>query len=122
MKYGLTLTESLLGETEYSNPILYENGWEVGRLVLDPCYRNEQDLLKKCLFSTLLYLYENTNIQDFFASCTHVLSRLYRRFGFSIIKKDVLLPRTEKNYTLIRGNACEIFKYLSVEKTSKSLN
>ena len=68
------------------------------------------------------HLYENTNIQDFFASCTHVLSRLYRRFGFSIIKKDVLLPRTEKNYTLIRGNACEIFKYLSVEKTSKSLN
>jgi predicted GNAT family N-acyltransferase len=116
MKYGLTLTETLLQEAGYSNSTLYENSWEVGRLVLDPNYRSGQDLLKKCLYSTLSYLYENTEIQDFFASCTHILSRLYRRFGFSIIKKDILLPRTEKNYTLIRGSACEIFNALAIEK------
>jgi hypothetical protein len=68
---------------------MYEASWEVGRLVLAPHYRSGPETLKRCLFLTLVHLVRTTEIENIFASCSPLLSRLYRRFGFSVIAKDV---------------------------------
>jgi hypothetical protein len=48
-----------------------------------------------------------------YATCTHVLSRLYRRFAFRVFARDVPLQGTAKSYTLIRGDAEEISRTIA---------
>jgi N-acyl-L-homoserine lactone synthetase len=105
MQGGLTLTETLLAQSTAAWPTSREACWEVGRLVLAPEYRSDPDALKRCLFLSLSYLCGHADAQHLYASCSHVLSRLYRRFGFSAFAKDVLLEGTQKSYTLINGYA-----------------
>lgn len=113
MGSGLTLTETLL-EQPASPPVsLGKGSWEVGRLVLAPEYRSDPDALKRCLFLSLSYLCSHTEAQNLYASCSHVLSRLYRRFGFSAFAKDVVLAGTEKTYTLIQGYAPQVLNALA---------
>jgi len=52
-------------------------------------------------------------VDHLFATCTHVLSRLYRRFGFSEVAREVPLPGTSKVYTLIRGTGRAVAAGLS---------
>jgi predicted GNAT family N-acyltransferase len=111
MAYELTLTETLQKETRL-DPSLLVDSWEVGRLVLDPAVRQGQDLLKQCLILALGFVAENSNGRNFHASCTHVLSRLYRRFGFSIVATDIPLAGTEKTYTLIHGTVANVSRAL----------
>ena len=103
LRYGLTLTEHLLSVSHPEALALWPNSWDAGRLVVAPEFRVGQDVLKRCLHLTLNDLIENTGVQNLLASCTHVLSRLYRRFGFSIFAQHVPLSGTEKRYTLIHG-------------------
>jgi hypothetical protein len=84
-------------------PRLCEGDWEVGRLVLAPEHRSDVDALRHCLYLALGYACSHTRVDHLFATCTHVLSRLYRRFGFTAFARDVPLPGTAKAYTLIRG-------------------
>lgn len=79
-----------------------EASWEVGRLVLAPQYRAGPELLKRCLFLTLLHLVKTVEIDHIFATCTPLLGRLYRRFGFNVAIKDVSSDRGEA-YSLIYG-------------------
>lgn len=102
MTYDLTLTEKLHKSVNI-DPSLLEDSWEVGRLVLDPAFRHGQDLLKKCLMLALGFVCENTSGKNFHASCSHVLSRLYRRFGFSALATNVPLAGADKTYTLIHA-------------------
>jgi hypothetical protein len=44
-----------------------------------------------------------------------VLSRLYRRFGFSAFARDVVLNGTEKSYTLIHGHAPQVLEALAAK-------
>ncbi len=104
MRYNLTLTEQLLRPLVSSDETHWQHSWEVGRLVLAQEYRSGQDLLKRCLFLTLHHLCKNAEVNHLYASCSHVLSRLYRRFGFTVVEKNVLLQETEKTYTLIHGH------------------
>ncbi len=101
--HGLTLTEQLLQLSDPRALSRWPRAWDAGRLVVAPEYRVGQDVLKRCLHLTLTDLLEHANVQHLVGSCTHVLSRLYRRFGFSLIARDVLLPGTEKTYCLIHG-------------------
>jgi predicted GNAT family N-acyltransferase len=103
MIYNLTLTEQLLRSTASTYGEFSNDTWEVGRLVLAPEYRSGQDVLKRCLYLTLRQLCENREVGHLYASCSHILSRLYRRFGFSVCEKDVHLQGTEKVYNLIHG-------------------
>jgi hypothetical protein len=116
MDRGLTLTEALLGQAGSPQVSLQPGSWEVGRLVLAAEYRSDPDALKRCLYLALSYLCSNTEAQYLYASCSHVLGRLYRRFGFSAFGKDVLLEGTEKNYTLIHGNAPQVLDALAGRK------
>lgn len=82
--------------------------WEVGRLVLAPEYRSDVDALRHCLMLALDYACSHTRVDNLYATCTHVLGRLYRRFGFSVFAREVPLPGTGKAYTLIRGSSAQV--------------
>jgi hypothetical protein len=112
MDGGLTLTETLLAQSPSQQFSDCPGNWEVGRLVLLPEYRSDPDALKRCLFLSLAYLCRHTEVKNLYASCTHVLSRLYRRFGFSTFAKDVVLQGTEKSYNLIHGYPTQVLNAL----------
>ena len=111
--YQLTLTETLLPYLGSDGPVLVTGEWEVGRLVLAPDYRSDVETLRHCLYLALQYASANAHVTALFATCTHVLSRLYRRFGFGVFARDVPLPGTEKIYTLIRGGSRDVELALS---------
>ncbi len=91
----------------------WAHGWEAGRLVIAPDYRVGQDVLKRCLYLTLVHLMKHVEIQNLVGSCTHALSRLYRRFGFSVVARDVALEGMEKTYSLIHGEVGMVHAALS---------
>lgn len=87
MAQGLAGCDTLLRELHNPLPPAAQlHGWEVGRLVLTPQCRSGPELLKRCLFLTSLYLAHNVTIANLFASCTPLLARLYRRFGFQVAR------------------------------------
>lgn len=106
--YGLTLTEQLLPQVGDSAPPARIGEWEVGRLVLAPEYRTDVAALRHCMHLAIDYAVHHARVEGLWATCTHVLSRLYRRFGFSALAKDVPLIGTEKAYTLIRGGVRDV--------------
>lgn len=111
--YGLTLTEQLLERVDPDFRDRWQHSWEAGRLVIAPDYRVGQDVLKRCLYLTLVYLMKNVEIRNLVGSCTHALSRLYRRFGFSVVARDVTLDGMEKSYSLIHGDVDMVHAALS---------
>ena len=120
MQGGLTLTESLLAQANEFSHVLPEGSWEVGRLVVAPEYRSDAESLKRCLYLSLSYLCGHAEVQNLYASCSHVLSRLYRRFGFSALAREVLLNGTQKRYTLIHGRAPEVLDALTARPCGTS--
>lgn len=108
MGYGLTLAEKLLADAGMAVPAAEAAEWEVGRLVLAPEFRSDVDALRQCLLLALTYACRYTRVQRLHATCTHVLSRLYRRFGFGVDARDVPLVGTGKTYTLISGSATAV--------------
>jgi predicted GNAT family N-acyltransferase len=111
MDHGLAPCEKLLARHRI-DPELRHGSWEVGRLVLAPRYRSGPDSLKRCLFLTLVHLIENTDVENLFASCTPLLSRLYRRFGFNVIVKDASEEGGE-TYSLIHGTVPAVLRALA---------
>lgn len=92
---------------------LQEQSWEVGRLVLGPQYRSGPESLKRCLFLTLVHLIEHTDVKNLFASCTPVLGRLYRRFGFQVAVKEVARDPEGTSYALIHGTVTGVLRALA---------
>jgi hypothetical protein len=113
MGHQLTLTETLLQQLGPSAPATAPGDWEVGRLVLSSDHRSDVNALRHCLSLSLAYACAHTRVGFLYAPCTHVLSRLYRRFAFSAFARDVPLAGSEKIYTLIRGSATEVSMALS---------
>jgi predicted GNAT family N-acyltransferase len=109
----LTLTETLLPQLGSDAPPVRPGDWEVGRLVLAPDCRSDVETLRHCLYLALQYACAHAPVASLFATCTHVLGRLYRRFGFGVFARDVPLPGTEKIYTLIRGPSADVEMALS---------
>jgi predicted GNAT family N-acyltransferase len=113
----LTLTETLIPHSGADVPT-GAGDWEVGRLVLAPDYRTDVHALRHCLEMSLQYACNTARVDHLFATCTHVLSRLYRRFGFSVVAREVPLPGTQKAYTLIRGSSADVAAGLSSRAAS----
>jgi predicted GNAT family N-acyltransferase len=113
MGHGLTLTETLLPELSAVAPKVGLEDWEVGRLVLAPEFRADVDALRHCLYLALEYTRQHTQVGTLYAACTHVLSRLYRRFSFNAFARDVPLRGTPKTYTMISGPFDEVGRALA---------
>ncbi len=100
---GLAPCEAVLQKLPHLAPDVYADGWEVGRLVLAPSHRSRPDMLKTCFSLILMNFIEIAPSANFLATCTPILSRLYRRFGFSVLVKDACQHDGE-SYSLIHGN------------------
>ena len=112
MDRGLAPCEKLLSRQSILPATHYEAPWEVGRLVLAPQYRSGPEALKRCLFLTLVYLMRTHEIQNLYASCSPLLSRLYRRFGFSVVMKDAC-EEPDGRYSLIHGSVPAVLAALT---------
>jgi hypothetical protein len=119
MTAGLAPCEKLL-ERHGVAPELRHDSWEVGRLVLGERYRSGPESLKRCLFLTLLHLIEHTEVENLFASCTPLLSRLYRRFGFEVLVKDASCEGGE-TYHLIHGTVPAVLRALAGNAEERAL-
>jgi predicted GNAT family N-acyltransferase len=113
MGHGLTLTEELLPQLGADAPRTEQGDWEVGRLVVAPGYRSDVDTLRECMHRSLVHGCDHARVTRLYATCTHVLSRLYRRFGFAAFARDVPLRNTGKTYTMISGDAPTVSRALS---------
>ena len=111
MDQGLAPCEKLLDRHDIPHE-LRQDSWEVGRLVLAPRYRSGPESLKRCLFLTLLHLIDHTGVENLFASCTPLLSRLYRRFGFNVVVKEASCD-AEGSYHLIHGTVPDVLRALA---------
>jgi hypothetical protein len=118
MNEGLAPCENLVRRHNVPRELL-ESSWEVGRLVLAPQYRSGPDTLKRILFLTLVDLLEEAPADNLFASCTPVLSRLYRRFGFSVLVKDACQD-AEGTYSLIHGHVPEVLRALAANADERA--
>jgi hypothetical protein len=101
--YDLTLAEKLRRQAGVEPLDTYLNGWEMGRLVISPEYRGGPESLRGFLYLSLSFLHGMSPVGSLHATCTSVLARLYRRFGFAVVAKEVPLLGTTKSYTLIHG-------------------
>jgi hypothetical protein len=119
MTHGLAPCEKLL-ERHGVPPALRRESWEVGRLVLAQRYRSGPEALKRCLFLTLIHLIENTDVENLFASCTPLLSRLYRRFGFDVLVKDASCD-ADGSYHLIHGTVPQVLRALAGNPEEREL-
>ncbi|MFS2032908.1 N-acetyltransferase [Polaromonas sp. CT11-55] len=110
MHKGLTSLEGLLAQRQLVDPATCQSSWEIGRLVLNPDYRSGPDLVKRCVFLGVSYFAQHTDGQHLFASCSPVLSRLYRRFGLSTIVNNLRVDGTDGLYVLMRGRVSDVLK------------
>lgn len=101
--HDITLTEKLLAGVAPDFRERWPGAWDAGRLVLLPEYRAGQEVLRRCLHLITTYLIQYTDCQTLVGSCIHVLGRLYRRIGFTLVAQNVPLEGTNKSYTLIQG-------------------
>jgi hypothetical protein len=62
----------------------------------------------------------NTDIQNLFASCTPLLGRLYRRFGFSVLVKDAC-EGAEESYSLIHGSVPVVLRALASSDEERAI-
>lgn len=120
MGYGLTLTEQLLPDAGPTAPPVAAGDWEVGRLVLAPDRRSDVEALRECLHAAVVYGLDHAHVTRLYATCTHVLSRLYRRFGFTTFARDVPLRGTARTYTMISGAAQPVARALAGEPAAQA--
>ncbi|MRD48531.1 N-acyl amino acid synthase FeeM domain-containing protein [Caenimonas koreensis] len=118
MGYELTLADTLFAQLGATAQVA-EDAWEVGRLVLAHECRSDVDALRRCLYLSLEYAHRQAKVKNLYAACTHVLARLYRRFGFSQVAAGVQLAGTDKSYTLIHGDADHVLRCLAGAQVSQ---
>jgi predicted GNAT family N-acyltransferase len=120
MNQGLAPCEAVLGQQSLLPAHLYEDSWEIGRLVIGPQYRQGYDTVKKCLHLTLLHLVRTVQIKNGFALCNPVLGRLYRRFGFTVVVKNAWEGATG-SFSLIHGSVSDVLNALAETDAERAL-
>ena len=119
MTHGLAPCEKLVEQFGVDEDKLV-NAWEVGRLVLDPNYRAGPEFLRRCLFLTIVHTLERYELDNLFASCTPVLGRLYRRFGFNVLVKEASRDQ-DGSYCLIHGTVPDVLRALAGNDAERQL-
>ena len=116
--YGLTLTEKVWGNVTSNREIFGPGSFEVGRLIAAPEHRRA-DLLPKYLGLALSELIKLSDVQYLHASCSVLMARLYRRFGF--ITERVIQGENGLQHALIYGRVMDVAKALKVSPSNSSL-
>ena len=116
--YGLTLTEKVWGNVTSNREIFGTGSFEVGRLIAAPEYRRA-DLLPKYLGLALSELIKLSDVQYLHASCSVLMARLYRRFGFTT--ERVIQGENGLQHALIYGRVMDVAKALKVSTLNNSL-
>lgn len=119
MDRGLAPCEAVLQGQSLLPGHYYQGSWEVGRLVLAPQYRAGPEALKRCLFLALQFLVRNVDIENLFATCSPVLGRLYRRFGFSVLVKSAC-EGADETYSLIHGSVPTVLRALAATDAERN--
>lgn len=110
MRSGLSPVDQLLESHcgRWSRPP--GTNWEFGRLALDPAYRAGPELLSRCVFLAVSHLVEYFDCRNAYASCNAVLSRLYRRFGFTVVFDDIQVAGESRPYHLIHARTADVLR------------
>jgi hypothetical protein len=87
--------------------------------VLAPEYRSNAEILKTCLLLTFMQFLDVTERANAFATCTPVLGRLYRRFGFTVVQKDACRIDGEP-YSLIHGTVESVREAIALARAPAS--
>ena len=112
---GLAPCEKILRQHSLLTPELSNSSWEVGRLVLAEEYRSSSpEVLKRCMTLTLINHIQRWEGKNFFAACSPILARLYRRFGFSVLVKDAG-QGDDGTFSLIHATAESLTRALADE-------
>lgn len=109
--HGVTLTERFWPDLITEPEILDVASWEVGRLVMAPEHRRA-DLLPQCMASSLVELLGQVDVRHMHASCLMAMTRLYRRFGFTVHAQR---SKAGKDCALIHGSVARVAAALKVQ-------
>jgi len=121
MRGGLSSMEELLRNRAPAWSLPSGKNWEFGRLALDPRYRAGPEMLQRCVFLAVSHLLRHFDCHNAYASCNNVLSRLYRRFGFSVIATDVRIAGEEKPFNLIHARTADVLMAAAATDQERAL-
>ena len=110
-RYGLTLAERPWAEVTRSKEGFCARSWEVGRLIVAPAHRG-MATLRACLALALQELIRTSNVQYLHASCSPLMARLHRRFGFRTEK--VFQSETGVQHVLIHARVNDVVRALGL--------
>lgn len=110
MRSGLSPVEALLRSRCAGWMPPPGSSWEFGRLALDPAYRAGPELLNRCVFVAVSHLMESVDCRNAYASCNAILSRLYRRFGFSVVSAEIPVAGEARPYHLIHARTADVLR------------
>ncbi|QHE87583.1 N-acyl amino acid synthase FeeM domain-containing protein [Hydrogenophaga sp. BPS33] len=79
--HGVTLAEKAWAGETRSKAAFGASSWEVGRLIVAPEHRS-MATLQACVALSVQELLKTNDVQYLHASCSPLLARLYRCFGF----------------------------------------
>jgi predicted GNAT family N-acyltransferase len=83
--HGVTLAEKSWCDVTQAKEEFGARSWEVGRLIVAPEHRSAE-LLRQCIVLALRELIRASDAEYLHASCSPLMARLYRRFGFATEK------------------------------------
>lgn len=113
--HGVTLAEKSWSSVTRMQGRFGHGSWEVGRLIVDPKYRSAA-LLPQCLALACAELIEASDVKFLHASCSPLMARLYRRFGFTTEK--VIQGEHGLQHALIHAHIDDVVRALDVSPVS----
>ncbi len=109
--HGVTLAEKRWAEATCSKEGFGARSWEVGRLIVAPEHRS-MPLLRACLALSIQELLKATDAQYLHASCSPLMARLYRCFGF--VTEKTIQGENGPQHVLIRASMGDVVRALGV--------
>ncbi|WP_137920982.1 GNAT family N-acetyltransferase [Hydrogenophaga sp. 2FB] len=107
--HGVTLAEKRWAEATRSKEGFGARSWEVGRLIVAPEHRS-MALLRACITLAVQALVKASGAQHLHASCSPLLARLYRCFGF--VTEKVIQSENGVQHVLIHARVSDVARAL----------
>lgn len=109
--HGVTLAEKSWNDVTDGKAQYGEHSWEIGRLIVAPEHRSAE-LLARCLALGLNELIKACDARYLHASCSPLMARLYRRYGF---KTEKLIPGNNAlQHALIHADVVDVLRSLDM--------